>query len=195
MLDVADRSALCWPDPHSRDDSVAGFADALFGYAQEIRRFRTPAKVGFVGGRSPHHSYQAKSFTRLVLLHYEDMRPCSFDKYTVERILDWTPDENRHVDHVRKLRGRDAREKFAMSPLLLGCWCCIVATMATDDITNALGNCWSVAAVMRCYRMYERDLVDQDADTDDPVFAPGPRIIAEALHENSLCDGLTSVVL
>ena len=63
------------------------------------------------------------------------------------------------------------RGRSLPSPLPLGCW-----------------RLTSLAAFMRCYRKYEIDLVDQAADTDDPVFAPGPRIIAEALHESSLCN-------
>ncbi len=102
-------------------------------------------------------------------------------------ILDWTPDQKSHVDQVGAMLGEQVTRTFACSPVMLGCWACLLNTMPNELRNEALK--WDCALLMGVFRDFELHLHDEATDTSDPEFPPGPRILAQMYidkHEGEL---------
>ncbi len=185
LLELAGAWSICWP-ADSSPESVSVFAGSVLDFTRDARRFRTEDGCGFVGGRSPEVSYNAKSFCRAMLLKLERHSPDVCGRLLLAQILEWTPDQRSLTEQVAWMSGEQVTSTFACSPLLLGCWACLLNTIPSDTRSEALK--WDCAKLMGIYRDYELRHSDEPVGATDPEYPPGPRILAELYQEKHECE-------
>ena len=148
---------------------------------KQLRSIREQGR-GFTGGGEDHH-FHVKCWCRLVLLMVETVIPDAVANVTVGRVLDWTPDENEHLDPLSKLTGAQCCHKLGIPILMLGCWACMMASrppLHPDEVKQA--RALPHQAVMEPALAYRRAQAAEAEGTEDPCFPPGPRqVIKEAL--------------
>jgi hypothetical protein len=179
LLDEVEQMALHWPVVGSAD--TRDFADRVLAFARRARSFKTRAGNGLRGGQSPTHAYHAKSFCRAVLLIIEQYYPALCDDLRLAEIGQWTPDENAHLASIADMRGDEARRIFGLTPLMMGCWSCLINTIPGTELEHALD--FDPALLMGIFRDYEASVCSQGGDAADPPFAPGPRILFQMYME------------
>ena len=103
----------------------------------------------------------------------------ALDKMTMDQLLDWTPDVRGHMAPLQSCRVGDVRRLFGGMPLpLVSMWCCLAGNMSEDRIQAALR-----APMREVWRVYFDWRVEEAAavDAHDPLYPPGPRVIADLL--------------
>jgi len=175
---ILERAASCPPWPADTSE-VAAFATHLKAFARACRSDRVKAggsSYGLFGGENPKHQYSVRHFCRVMLFVVEGLLgPDCWDSWRMEDLLAFCPDESAHAEGMEAWTGLDIRKSFNISPLFFTCWACLI-----DDIPEAQRqaarrlphhNLW------RVLRDFERKSDLQGEDEEDPVFAPGPRIL------------------
>ena len=121
MLDSAASADLRWPIAVG---DVKGFAEGVLGWARAARCMRSGSH-GFDGGKSPHHSYKAKNFMRVVLCILETSLEGAFENLRYGDLQEWLPDVGSHCEPLQDMQVADAQQKISVSGLPISCWACL----------------------------------------------------------------------
>jgi hypothetical protein len=178
ILDEAAEVELVWP---STADHMRAFSERALELAQRIRSHKD-GEAGFVGGQES--GYQVKHFVRSFLLGIHEsqmMAPGALDNVVMQEINKWAPDQNLHMSPLMGWRCSQVQSTFGVHALWLGCWTCLAATMTAAEAERCLGH--DDSTLLALVQQYERGLADGLRDSDDPIFPPGPRRIAQGLPE------------
>eukprot|EP00974_Lingulodinium_polyedra_P060242 5806505-Lingulodinium_polyedra.AAC.1 len=107
-----------------------------------------------------------------MLLQVERMLPGVFDRLPFSDLAPWLPDQAGHCSPLGSLRRAEVRQKFGMSPLLVGCWACLAAAIKDEAELKAL-----IASpdepLWQAVDQYELSKGQGDVD----IFPPGPAVI------------------
>ena len=169
-----------WPATATETQQFAGHL-TLFGNA--VRKFRTDNGRGMCGGKD--EECIIRHWVRAVLLEVNAYGSELFKNLSVREVSQWVPDVLHHIAAVANATGEDIEKKFAVAPLLLSCWCCVV---------DCIGN--KKPAHVRA-KLLEEFLHRRDDELWEPVLAfesrcdpdewpPGPVAIWKALHDSAL---------
>jgi hypothetical protein len=55
-----------------------------------------------------------------------------------ERILRWTPDQNKHCQSLAHASGGEVERQFGVHPLMLSCWTCLVGKLNPEQIDGLM---------------------------------------------------------
>jgi hypothetical protein len=179
ILDVAAKSELVWP---SSADSLRTFAEGALELAQCIRSHRDSDGFGFVGGQES--GYQVKHFVRSFLLGVQEsqmMAPGALDNTVMQELSRWVPDQNQHLEPLMGWSCSQVQSTLGIHALWLACWMCLAASMTAAEAERCLGH--EDVTLLAPVLKYERGLAEGLRDGDDPIFPPGPRVIAQELPE------------
>ena len=170
----AQQSNVTWPVP----GEAISFAEKILQFARRARAYNEDGKVvGFRGGRDVVRAYTAKSLTRGMLIVAETMSPTLCDEERLENIQVFAPDENSHTQCVKTLTGLEIRRNFAVSPLMLSCWCCLAGWMKQDHLQTMLK--LDDSTLMKGLDAWLKEKEQLTSSGDDYPFPPGPRAFGE----------------
>ena len=178
----AEERRLTWP----AQGQVIPFAEKLLEFARAARVYDEDGHpAGFRGGRDPAHAYTAKSFTRGMLIVAEaTIDPKLCDKEPLEKIQAFAPDENKHIDCVKHLKGLEVRRRFALSPLMLSCYCCITGWMDRARLKQVLQ--FDDPKLMSGLHQVLEEKRCRSNRADDYYFPPGPKVLGQMLCQEKL---------
>ena len=179
--------AECPPWPQTVDD-VLPFADQVKCIAQNIRTYEVADEEGVSwglrGGRDDGHQYSVRHFCRCMLYVVEGFwGPTTWDAVPLSQLCQYCPDECSLVQPVEQLAGRELRRVFEVSPLLLSCFACLTDDIPEKERPGATAT--PLSELFKILQQYEKDLEKQTVEgvptwqLCNPLFAPGPRILAE----------------
>ena len=170
MFERAAELQVAWP---SSADDTPKFGDELLAFARAVRSFKVNGK-GLPGGQDEAFLYNAKSFTRIMLLHAQELCPTLLDKLVLKDMLKWIPDERSRLTAFENMTGHQIREAFDTDPMMLSCWLCMVH-MCSDDKTVSSALKLEYTQFFNVVDAYRKQLETED----DFIFAPGPHVIVE----------------
>ena len=174
----AEKVRVAWP---TRGQAIP-FASKILQFARAARAYNEDGQpVGFCGGRDPAHGYTVKSFTRGMLIVAETMDPTLFDDVQLEEIQAFAPDENKHTSCLKSWTGLEIRHRFALSPLMLSCYCCIAGWMDIAHMQQMMK--FDDAKLMSVLYQWLREKQDLSTRADDYPFPPGPKVLGQMLCE------------
>ena len=174
---------LCWPEV---TDDISGFAEKIKAFAIAVRSLDIVdgnVRVGLPGGRTSKHQYHVTHFCRLVLLHVEsEMMPDAFQNVKYEVMAKWLPDQLGHCGPLMKWTGSEIQKRFDMSPLMVSCWACLVATIGGSKHKQDMDHAAALSEVLCSsdeiwwagLHNYERDVAALCGSSEADIFAPGP---------------------
>ena len=176
---LAEAFGLTWP---CGSDGLEEFGGKLESLIRSMRRVRCPTTAATFGcGESgSRHSYNIKSFVRVVMATVEAHMPEAMKTMPMTVVLEWCPDVGGHAKPLRAMRHERAMELFGgMSPLMIPYWACLAGALPHKTIKDALAVdpnlAWDV------YDQHLAKLHCDEPDDGDPLYPPGPRIIAQLL--------------
>ena len=172
----AEKLRATWP---ARGQAIP-FAEKILAFARAARDYDEDGHpVGFTGGRDPAHGYTVKSFTRGMLIVAETMDPTLCDDDQLEKIQAFAPDENEHTSCVKSWTGLEIRRRFALSPLMLSCYCCLAGWMDIEHLKQMLK--FDDPKLMS--GLYKWLQEKNETCADDYPFPPGPKALGQMLCE------------
>ena len=76
--------------------------------------------------------YQITTVARKVIVFAHGGPGDAFDSLTMKDIMPWLPDRGAHTDPLGHMTCRQAREAFAVAPMLISGWTCIANSLSPE---------------------------------------------------------------
>ena len=88
-------------------------------------------------------------------------------------IVTMTPDRNEHLKPILKWSGKEVRETFGISPIMLSCWGCMLGWLSKEQAEMLRRAVSTPARLWRAWQTLAHDNLGQD---------PMPEVLAEELE-------------